>query len=246
MLGRAEVGSPTLEASDSEHGANLSVTHMGLVSRPGWCAPQDAELQRPTASRSGQVDASTGRPRGHAKSMTGKRRAPEEKVLRFYGINGAHFHNRARHTTVIKVPREDEDKAMYGTKDSAQCFDVASENAMTATRYDMGKFSPCLCHHPSVVDMSVFRRGDDFVVSGMRTQQREFEEQVSKHVIVKHLATLGPRTALGDVTEVRILNKKIVSWVKSPYGSGRESIEYEVDHTPTCTELFIEKCVHAA
>ena len=98
---------------------------------------------------------------------------------------------------------------------------------MIAMGYDTGKFSPCL-YHSSAVAMSVFRHGDDFVVSGTRTQQKDFEEQLSKHLIVKHLATLGPCTALGDVTEVRILNS-IVRWVKLPYSSGRERIEYEVD-----------------
>ena len=87
----------------------------------------------------------------------------------------------ARRAIVIKVPREDDectsgcavlDKAMYGTKDAAPCFDVASENAMTAMGYDTGKFSPCLDHWRSV-DMSVFRHGDDFVVSGTGTQQKE-------------------------------------------------------------------------
>ena len=142
-----------------------------------------------------------------ATCMTGKRRAPaEEKVLGFYDISRAHFHSPARRTIVIKVPREDDewtsgyavlDKAMYGTKDAAQCFDVASETAM---ENDTGKFSPCL-QWPCL-----FGHGDDFVMSGTRTQQKEFEEQLSKHLIVKHLATLGPCTALGDVSEVRIQN----------------------------------------
>ena len=119
-------------------------------------------------------------------------------------ISRAHFHSPARRTIVIKVPREDDecasgyavlDNAMYGTKDAAQRFDVASENAMTATGYDTGKFSSGL-FHSSAVDMSVFRHGDDFVLSGPRTRQKEFEEKLSKHPIVKHLATLGPYTAL--------------------------------------------------
>ena len=144
--------------------------------------------------------------------MTGKRRTPaEEKVLGFYDISGAHFHSPARRTIVIKVPKEDDectsgyavlDKAMYGTMDAAQCFDVASENAMTAMGYDTGKFSPCLSRS-SAVDMSVFRHGDDFVVSGTRTQKKGFEEQLSKHLIVKHLATLGRCTALGWETSQR-------------------------------------------
>ena len=61
--------------------------------------------------------------------------------------------------------------------------------------------------------MSVFKHGDDFVVSGTRKQQREFEEKLYKNLIVKHLAKLVSCTALGDVTEVRILNR-IVRWVR--------------------------------
>ena len=118
------------------------------------------------------------------------------------------------------------DKAMYGTKDAAQRFDVASETVMTAMGYDTGKFSPCR-HHSSAVAMCVFRHCDDFVVSGTRTQQHLF-----KHLIVKHLA------ALGDVTEVRIMNR-IVRWVKRPYGSGRKRIEYEAD--PRNAELIMHQ-----
>ena len=61
---------------------------------------------------------------------------------------------------------------MYRTKDTAQCFDVASENAMTATGYETDKFSRRL-YHKSASDMSVVRHGDDFVVSGTRTQQKD-------------------------------------------------------------------------
>ena len=76
------------------------------------------------------------------------------KVLGFFDIGRAHFHSPARRTVVIKVPREDTeckiwytvlDKAMYGTKDAAQCFDVASGNALTAMSFTTGTFSPCLC-----------------------------------------------------------------------------------------------------
>ena len=169
--------------------------------------------------------------------MIGNWRAPADvKVLGFCDINRAHFHSLARRTFVFKVPRADDecksgyavlDNAMYGTKDEAQCFDVATETVLTAMGFDTGTFSPCP-YHPSAADMSVFRHVDDFEVSGTRTQQKEFEEQLSKHLIVRHLATLRPCTALGDVTEVRILNR-IVKWVKPPYGSGRERIEYEAD-----------------
>ena len=115
------------------------------------------------------------------------------------------FYSSARRTPVIKLPREDDecksgyvvlDKVMFGTKDAAQCFDVASENALTAMEFSTGTFSPCLCHS-SASHMSAFRHDDDFVVTDTRTQQKEFEEQC---------------TALADVTEVRLLNR-IVRWV---------------------------------
>ena len=144
----------------------------------------------------------------------GRARA-EENVLGYDDISRAYFLSLARRTIVIKVQREDDertsgyavlDQAMDGMKDVAQCFDFASENAMTATGYDTGIFSLRL-YHSSAVDMFVSRHGDDFVVSGTRTQQEECEERVSKHLDVKHLATQGPCTALANVIEVRILNR---------------------------------------
>ena len=161
------------------------------------------------------------------------------KFWGFYDISRAYCHSPERRTIVIKVPREYDEcksgyavlcKATYGTKDAAQCFDVPSENTATAMGYDTGMFSPSL-YHSSAVDLSVFRHGNDCVVSGTRIQQKEFEEQLSKHLIVKHLATLGPCTALGDVTEVRILNRT-VRW-------GRERIEYEAG--PRHAELVVHQ-----
>ena len=135
----------------------------------------------------------------------------------------------------MKVPKEDDectsgcavlDKAVYGTKDAAQCFDVASENAMTAMDAAWASCRlvciiraqlPCLCSDTVTT-----------LCCGARGHNKKIEEQMSNHLIVKHLATLGPCTALGDVTVVRILNR-IVRWVEPPNGSGRERIEYEAD-----------------
>ena len=78
-----------------------------------------------------------------SRCMTGKRRTPAEEKVQ--DISRAHVHSPARRTIVIKVPKEDDecvsgyavlDQAMYGTKDTAQRCDVASENAMTASKLD--------------------------------------------------------------------------------------------------------------
>ena len=118
--------------------------------------------------------------------MIGNQRAPADvKVLGFHDIGTAHFHSLARRTFVFKVPRADDecksgyavlDNAMSGTKGAAQCFDVATETVLTAMGFDTGTFLPCP-YQSSAADMSVFRHGDDFEVSGTRTQQKEFEEQ---------------------------------------------------------------------
>ena len=65
--------------------------------------------------------------------MKGDGRAPaDEKVLGFSDTTRAHFHSPARRAIVTKVTRDgDECKSWYGKTNSAQCFDIASENAMT-------------------------------------------------------------------------------------------------------------------
>ena len=80
-----------------------------------------------------------------SRCMTGKRQtSAEERVLGFYDISREHFHSPARRTIVIMLRKEDDDcvsgyavldNAMYGSKDAAQCFDVASKNAVTAMGY---------------------------------------------------------------------------------------------------------------
>ena len=187
---------------------NNEVMPLNLFIRARLVAQETEESERVDTRRREQHVcgyAPTGESQVHARSMHYWQPASTCCSKKFfYDICRAHVHSPARRTFMIKVPREEDecksgyavlDKAMYGTKDATQCFDVASENAMTTMGYDTGTFPPGL-YHSSAVDMSVFRHGDDFVVSGTRTQQKEFEEQLSKHIIVKHLATLGPCTAL--------------------------------------------------
>ena len=136
-----------------------------------------------------------------SKCMTGPRaKVSETAVLGFYDISRAHFHCAARRKIVIRTPPEDTgypsgfallDKSMYGTKDAAQCFDVACENAMAKMGYTIGLFSPCLYLHKTE-NVAVFRHGDDFVVFGTRTQQAEFKSELVQYFIVKQLAILDP------------------------------------------------------
>ena len=116
--------------------------------------------------------------------MTGPaaRSAEDEIVLGFFDISRAHFHSPVRRQVVIRVPKEDGSitsglailgRAMYGTKDAAQCFDAHCETIMTKMNYKVGVFNPCLYSHLDN-GTAVDRHGDDFIVAGTRQQIAEF------------------------------------------------------------------------
>ena len=88
-------------------------------------------------------------------------------------------------------------RAMYGTKDAAQCFDLHCERTMEKLDFSIEVFNPCLYKHP-VKDVSVLRHNDGFATLATRTQIADFKEDLSRHLLVQHLATLGPRQQLLD------------------------------------------------
>ena len=97
-------------------------------------------------------------------------------------------------------------------------------------------FNPCLHKHP-VKDVSVLRHGDDFATLATRTRIAEYKEDLSKHLLAKHIATLGPRPQLLDACELRFLNR-VMRCVVPPFGKAAERIEIEAD--PKHSELLIK------
>ena len=152
-----------------------------------------------------------------ARAMTGekKRNPQDELVVASFDFSRAHFHSPVRRKVAIRMQGGPScpsgiamlNRAMYGTKDAAQCFDSYCERTMEKLDYNIGVFNPCLYNYP-VKDVSV-RHGDDFATLATRTQIAEFKEDLSKHLLVKHIETLGPRPQLHDACEVRFLNRVI-------------------------------------
>ena len=70
-----------------------------------------------------------------------------------------------------------------------------------------------------------------------RTHIAEFKEHLSKHLLVKHIATMGPSAQLFDSCEVRFLNR-VLHWVLPPFGEAPERTEIEAD--PRHAELLIK------
>ena len=158
-----------------------------------------------------------------------------EEVLGFYDVSRAHWHAKARRNIYVKPPKEDTSiktglakllKSMYGTRDAAQCWDALCEEVMTAIGFDVGVYSPCVYHHKEKEAICV-RHGDDFILLGPRDVQKWFHGQVNSHMqdMVKHLGSLGPRKDLGDVQEIRCLNR-IIRYVRNRQC---EHVEWEPD-----------------
>ena len=101
----------------------------------------------------------------------------------------------------------------------------------------MEKLDCISLHKDPAKDIRVLRHGDDVATLATRAQIAEFKEELSKHLLVKHIETLGPRPQFLDSCEVRFLNR-VVRWIVPPFGKAPERIEIEAD--PRHAELLIK------
>ena len=156
-------------------------------------------------------------------------------MLGFYDISRAHFHSPVRRKVYIVPPGEDSSittgcarllRAAYGLRDAGQCFEIFCEDVMTKMGFKSGTVSPSIYFNPSRQAACV-RHGDDFILLATRECHRWFQKTLLDHMLVKCLGILGPRADLGDVSEIRALNR-ILRYV-SP-GFGKPSwLEWEPD-----------------
>ena len=89
-----------------------------------------------------------------SRAMTGERR--KEMVIGFFDISRAHFHSPVGRRVEIRVPNGDPpcpsgvamlNRAMYGTKDAAQCFPLYCERTMEQLDNRIGEFNLRLYKH---------------------------------------------------------------------------------------------------
>ena len=114
--------------------------------------------------------------------MTGQSGKPHamQRVVGFYDISRARFHSPVRRHIYIKVPPEDKDcpsgigrllKAMYGTRDAAQCFDSLAENVMQKLGFRVGLITPCV-YFCAERNAECVRHGDDFILLADRATRQ--------------------------------------------------------------------------
>ena len=128
---------------------------------------------------------------------------------------------------------------MYGTNHVAQCFDSFCERTMEKFDHNIGVSNPFFFKLP-VKDVSAFREGVDFATLATRTQIAVFTKDLSKHLLVEHIATLGPRPQLLDSCEARFLNC-VTRWFVPPFGMAPEGVD--IESCPRHSEFLIKKFV---
>ena len=84
-----------------------------------------------------------------------------------------------------------------------------------------------------------FRHGDDFVLLGTRADQEWFFKASQAHLLMKQVGVLGPEPKLGDVQEVRVLNR-LLRYVQPAYQPDSEAyVEWELD--PRHVEILVSQ-----
>ncbi len=93
--------------------------------------------------------------------------------LDFIDVARAYFHARARRQMHVELPREDHDKgmhgklgkAMYGTRDAVQNWEMEYAETMTEAKFKQGAYSACAFYHEERNIRAVVH-GDDLTVLG--------------------------------------------------------------------------------
>ena len=175
-------------------------------------------------------------------AMTGekKRNLQDELVIAFIDISRAHFHSPVRRKVPIRM-QGDPSCPQELPCSIAQCMERRTQhNALV--RSVNGRWrnltTTLVCTNRGCTNIlsktSVY--SDTVVIFRHLRHMAEFKENLSKHLLVKDIATLGPRPQLLDACEVRFLNR-VIRWVVPPFGKAPERIEIEAD--PRHLQLLI-------
>ena len=144
--------------------------------------------------------------------------------LDFGDVVRAYFHAKATQRVYVELPKEDfEDgkcgvlkKAMYGTRDAAQNWEMEYTEMMINAGFIPGRYSACVFYHGER-NVRVVIHGDDFTVLGPGKSLDWFLGIVQQRMEVKFQA----RLERGKPGAVRILNRIIIVTDKG--------LQYEAD-----------------
>ena len=136
--------------------------------------------------------------------------------LDFIDVKRAYFNAKVNRDIYVELPPEDAepgmcaklDKAMYGTRDAAQQWEIEYLEFMQSLGFVRGKSTPFVfVHHDRMMHAVV--HGDDFTTGGPKMELDGFKQELEKKYELKVSCRLG--AAPGDDKEGRVLNR-IVRW----------------------------------
>ena len=120
-------------------------------------------------------------------------------VMDFIDVRRTYLHAKAIRNVYVHLPDEDHEagmcgkllKAMYGTRDAAQCWEREYVGFMKKVGFTSGRSSPCIFFHPERGIRAVIH-GDDFTLSGQRHELDWFRKVMAKDFTIKIKARIGP------------------------------------------------------
>ena len=110
------------------------------------------------------------------------RQGGDEMKMDFIDVRRAYFHADALRDVYIELPQEDAQegmcgklaKAMYGTRDAAQNWEVEYSAWLEQVGLIEGEASPCALHHPRR-NLRMVVHGDDFTILGMEEDRNSVD-----------------------------------------------------------------------
>ena len=177
-------------------------------------------------------------------------RTPEEHdhVLTFIDISRAHPHAPMRRDLWVKLPPEDPRsgepgicgrllKCMYGAKDAGQNFELYTHDFMVGREFQVGLFTPCVFNSEKK-NQQVYVYGDNFVVKGSRSENKQFTADLNTEMIANVEGVLGPDPTQGDEQEVVCLNK-IFRYVRGQTGNP-DGATIEIEADPRHADIIVQ------
>ena len=183
-------------------------------------------------------------------SMPMAPRTPEEHehVLTFVDISRAHPHAPMRRDLRVKHPPEDPRsggpgicgrllKFMYGAKDAGQVCELCTHDFMVSREFQVGLFTPCVFHSEKK-NQQVYAYGDNFVVKGSRSENKQFTADLKTEMLANVEGVLGPAPTQGDEQDVACLNK-IFRYVRGQTGNS-DGGTAEIEADPWHADIIVQ------
>ena len=128
-------------------------------------------------------------------------------------------------------------KCMYGARDAGQNFELYTHGFMASQEFQVGLFTPCVFHSEEK-NQQVYVYGDNFVVKGSRSDNKQFTADLKIEMLANVEGVLGPDPTQGDGQEVVCLNK-ILRYFRGQTGNP-DGATIEIEADPRHADIIVQ------